>query len=49
LRVGGIWRQHMVIDESTAYVTGVYREIVNGANQATRDFAVMLRHSIVVM
>lgn len=29
LRVGGIWRQHMVIDESTAYVTGgVYREIV---------------------
>ena len=29
LRVGGAWRQHMVIDESTAYVTGgVYREIV---------------------
>ncbi len=29
LRVGGVWRQHMVIDDSTAYVTGgVYREIV---------------------
>lgn len=29
LRVGGIWRQHMAIDEETAYVTGgVYREIV---------------------
>jgi uncharacterized protein YndB with AHSA1/START domain len=29
LRVGGAWRQQMVIDESTAYVTGgVYREIV---------------------
>ncbi len=29
LRVGGAWRQTMVIDESTAYVTGgVYREIV---------------------
>ena len=29
LRVGGVWRQRMVIDESTAYVTGgVYREIV---------------------
>jgi uncharacterized protein YndB with AHSA1/START domain len=29
LRVGGVWRQQMVIDESTAYVTGgVYREIV---------------------
>jgi uncharacterized protein YndB with AHSA1/START domain len=29
LRVGGAWRQHMVIDERTAYVTGgVYREIV---------------------
>ncbi len=29
LRVGGTWRQHMVIDPSTAYVTGgVYREIV---------------------
>jgi uncharacterized protein YndB with AHSA1/START domain len=28
LRVGGVWRQRMVIDESTAYVTGgVYREI----------------------
>jgi hypothetical protein len=40
----------MVIDESTAYVTGgVYREIVNGGNQAAHDFAVMLRHSIVVM
>ena len=29
LRVGGIWRLHMVIDESTDYFTGgVYREIV---------------------
>jgi uncharacterized protein YndB with AHSA1/START domain len=29
LRVGGTWRQHMVIDRTTAYVTGgVYREIV---------------------
>jgi uncharacterized protein YndB with AHSA1/START domain len=29
LRVGGAWRQLMVINESTAYVTGgVYREIV---------------------
>ena len=29
LRVGGSWRQHMVIDENTDYVTGgVYREIV---------------------
>jgi uncharacterized protein YndB with AHSA1/START domain len=29
LRIGGVWRQHMVIDEDTAYVTGgVYREIV---------------------
>ena len=29
LRVGGVWRQTMVIDENTAYVTGgVYREIV---------------------
>jgi uncharacterized protein YndB with AHSA1/START domain len=29
LRVGGAWRQLMVIDENTAYVTGgVYREIV---------------------
>ena len=29
LRVGGAWRQRMVISESTAYVTGgVYREIV---------------------
>jgi uncharacterized protein YndB with AHSA1/START domain len=31
LRVGGVWRQRMVIDETTAYVTGgVYREIVPG-------------------
>ena len=31
LRVGGVWRQRMVIDESTAYTTGgVYREIVPG-------------------
>jgi uncharacterized protein YndB with AHSA1/START domain len=29
LRVGGAWRQQMVIDESTSYVTGgIYREIV---------------------
>jgi uncharacterized protein YndB with AHSA1/START domain len=29
LRVGGVWRQRMVIDESTDYVTGgVYREVV---------------------
>jgi uncharacterized protein YndB with AHSA1/START domain len=29
LRVGGVWRQHMVIDAGTGYVTGgVYREIV---------------------
>jgi uncharacterized protein YndB with AHSA1/START domain len=29
LRVGGVWRQLMVIDETTAFVTGgVYREIV---------------------
>jgi uncharacterized protein YndB with AHSA1/START domain len=29
LRVGGVWRQTMVIDENTSYVTGgVYREIV---------------------
>jgi uncharacterized protein YndB with AHSA1/START domain len=29
LRVGGVWRLHMIIDESTRYVTGgVYREIV---------------------
>jgi uncharacterized protein YndB with AHSA1/START domain len=29
LRVGGVWRQKMIIDEGTAYVTGgVYREIV---------------------
>jgi uncharacterized protein YndB with AHSA1/START domain len=29
LRVGGVWRQQMVIDQSTTYATGgVYREIV---------------------
>ncbi len=29
LRIGGVWRQYMVIDTSTAYFTGgVYREIV---------------------
>jgi uncharacterized protein YndB with AHSA1/START domain len=29
LRIGGVWRQKMIIDESTAYMTGgVYREIV---------------------
>lgn len=29
LRVGGTWRQQMVVDRTTAYVTGgVYREIV---------------------
>ena len=29
LRVGGVWRQRMVVDEETAYFTGgVYREIV---------------------
>ena len=29
LRVGGVWRQYMVIDEDTAYFTGgIYREIV---------------------
>jgi uncharacterized protein YndB with AHSA1/START domain len=29
LRVGGVWRQQMVISEETSYVTGgVYREIV---------------------
>lgn len=29
LRVGGVWRQRMVINETTAYTTGgVYREIV---------------------
>jgi uncharacterized protein YndB with AHSA1/START domain len=29
LRVGGVWRQRMVLDEDTAYFTGgVYREIV---------------------
>jgi uncharacterized protein YndB with AHSA1/START domain len=31
MRVGGAWRQRMVISETTAYVTGgVYREIVPG-------------------
>jgi uncharacterized protein YndB with AHSA1/START domain len=31
LRVGGAWRQQMVIDEDTEYVTGgIYREIVQG-------------------
>jgi uncharacterized protein YndB with AHSA1/START domain len=31
LRVGGVWRQRMVIDEETSYFTGgVYREIVPG-------------------
>jgi uncharacterized protein YndB with AHSA1/START domain len=31
LRVGGVWRQRMVIDESTEYFTGgLYREIVPG-------------------
>jgi uncharacterized protein YndB with AHSA1/START domain len=31
LRVGGAWRQMMVIDDDTAYVTGgIYREIVPG-------------------
>ena len=31
LRVGGVWRQRMVIDESTDFVTGgIYREIVPG-------------------
>ena len=29
LRVGGVWRQRMVVDEKTTYITGgVYREIV---------------------
>jgi uncharacterized protein YndB with AHSA1/START domain len=29
LRIGGVWRQKMVIDEETAYFTGgIYREIV---------------------
>ena len=29
LRVGGVWRQRMVIDDSTTFVTGgIYREIV---------------------
>jgi uncharacterized protein YndB with AHSA1/START domain len=32
LRVGGVWRQKMVIDERTAFFTGgIYREIVPGA------------------
>ena len=31
LRVGGVWRQFMVVDDDTAYFTGgVYREIVPG-------------------
>ena len=31
LRIGGAWRQQMIVDENTAYVTGgVYREIVPG-------------------
>ena len=31
LRVGGVWRQRMIVDEDTAYDTGgVYREIVPG-------------------
>jgi len=31
LRVGGVWRQKMVIDEETSFFTGgVYREIVPG-------------------
>jgi len=31
LQVGGEWRQHMIVDEKTRYVTGgVYREIVPG-------------------
>lgn len=31
LRVGGAWRQQMVISDSTSYVTGgIYREIVPG-------------------
>jgi uncharacterized protein YndB with AHSA1/START domain len=31
LRVGGVWRQRMVIDETTTFVTGgIYREIVQG-------------------
>jgi uncharacterized protein YndB with AHSA1/START domain len=29
LRVGGVWRQYMVVDEDTTYFTGgIYREIV---------------------
>jgi uncharacterized protein YndB with AHSA1/START domain len=33
LRVGGVWRQYMVIDEGTGYFTaGVYREIVPDEN-----------------
>jgi uncharacterized protein YndB with AHSA1/START domain len=31
LRVGGAWRQRMVVDEDTSYTTGgIYREIVPG-------------------
>ncbi len=31
LRVGGAWRQHMVVDAETEYMTGgIYREIVPG-------------------
>lgn len=31
LRVGGAWRQKMVVNEDTAYITGgIYREIVPG-------------------
>ena len=31
LRVGGVWRQRMIVDEDTAYDTGgIYREIVPG-------------------
>lgn len=31
LRVGGAWRQRMIVDESTQYTTGgIYREIVPG-------------------
>jgi uncharacterized protein YndB with AHSA1/START domain len=31
LRVGGVWRQMMVVDEDTSYFTGgVYREVVPG-------------------
>jgi len=31
LRVGGVWKQQMIVNESTEYFTGgVYREIVPG-------------------